>query len=65
MREAGLVYFYELAMHMKSDFSIFMDKLVGFALQLANATDEFETKTDKKKDDFNLDSDSEDGDIQP
>jgi len=42
IREAGLVYFYELAMQMKSHFSIFMDKLVTFALNIADANNELE-----------------------
>ena len=62
MREAALCFFYNVAGCLKEKFAIFIEKLVGFTINLANLENEVEKSAPKAKKEFSLDSDSEEED---
>jgi hypothetical protein len=59
IREGALCYFYSLASAIGAQFEPYFDKLIEFALKSAEAEDGV-TYDKEKKDEFSLDTDSED-----
>jgi hypothetical protein len=64
VREAALCFFYNVAGCLKEKFAIFIEKLVGFTINLANLENEVEKSAPKAKKEFSLDSDSEEEDAE-
>ena len=61
MKEAGLTFFYNIADTLQADFSPFLEKLMDFTLKLAVSSEGVSYEKNKKEE-FSLDTDSEEGD---
>jgi hypothetical protein len=60
LRESALGFFYNVADSIGSDFSILLDQITEIALEIGESQKGVDYVKDKKKEDFSLDTDSED-----